>query len=434
MKTKKTKRYDIVVGIPSLNSEETIAHVTKAVTLGLIKYFPMLSSLIVNADSGSKDKTTRVFNNCCVGNSDLNSIILHDYHPINKKLVIPKKMVLKCKLGKGNALKKVFETASKYNAKACVVVDSDLRSITPEWIQLLAAPIAWQNFDYVTPLYSRHKYDGTITNSIIYPLTTALYGKNIRQPIGGEFGLSKALYENLLKKDTWETNVLKFGVDIWMTTTAITEKYKIAQVFLGAKLHAPKDPAKSLGPMFLQVITTLFELMEEHQNVWKKIKREKTTALFGFEAEVEPAPIEINEKELTQKFREGIRKFRGFYKEIFTPEVFKKIAKYELPVLRNITKYKLPILKNLARNGLLEFSPSLWSECIYQIALSFHKNKGNPKIQKQLIEALLPLYLGFVAGFSEVTKNISSHESEIFIEKIAEAFENKKPYLIKHWK
>ena len=82
-------------------------------------------------------------------------------------------------------------------AQALVVVDSDLRSITPEWIELLAGPILKGGFDYVTPLYARHKYDGTITNTVTYPLTRALYGRRIRQPIGGDFGVSGDLVQPL---------------------------------------------------------------------------------------------------------------------------------------------------------------------------------------------------------------------------------------------
>ena len=50
------------------------------------------------------------------------------------------------------------------------------------------SPVFEQGFDYVAPYYLRHKYDGTITNSIVYPLTRTLYGHRIRQPIGGDFG------------------------------------------------------------------------------------------------------------------------------------------------------------------------------------------------------------------------------------------------------
>ena len=92
--------------------------------------------------------------------------------------------------GKGAALRTIFEIADALEVQALVVVDSDLRSIVPEWIELLAGPILKGGYDFVAPLYARYKYDGTITNTVTYPLTRALYGHRIRQPIGGDFGVS----------------------------------------------------------------------------------------------------------------------------------------------------------------------------------------------------------------------------------------------------
>ena len=51
----------------------------------------------------------------------------------------------------------------------------------------------------MAPLYARHKYDGTITNTVTYPLTRALYGHRIRQPIGGDFGVSGDLVRHYLE-------------------------------------------------------------------------------------------------------------------------------------------------------------------------------------------------------------------------------------------
>ena len=56
--------------------------------------------------------------------------------------------------GKGAALRTIFEIAAALEVKALVVVDSDLRSIVPEWIELLAGPILKGGYDYVTPLYA----------------------------------------------------------------------------------------------------------------------------------------------------------------------------------------------------------------------------------------------------------------------------------------
>src|SRR6185503_15400345 len=145
-------------------------------------------------------------------------------------------------------------------ARACAVVDADLRSITPEWVQLLIGPILEQDYDYVAPFYLRHKYDGTITNNIVYPLTRALYGQRVRQPIGGDFGISGRLAAHYLTKDVWHTDVARFGIDIWMTTTAIAERYRICQSFLGAKIHDAKDPGSDLSAMLTQVVGAVFNL------------------------------------------------------------------------------------------------------------------------------------------------------------------------------
>jgi hypothetical protein len=101
--------------------------------------------------------------------------------------------------------------------------------------------------DLVTPLYARHRLDGTITNSIAFPLTAALYGRRLRQPIGGDFGFSGRLAAHWAAKQVWSTDVARFGVDIWMTTVALCEGFSVCQSVLGAKLHDTKDPAATWG-------------------------------------------------------------------------------------------------------------------------------------------------------------------------------------------
>src|SRR3989338_683148 len=162
---------DIVIGIPSFNNARTIAHVVRAVQAGLAKYFPSHKAVIVNSDGGSSDGTIEVVQNSSI--EDFNAILLHHRVEPIFKIAFPYSGIP----GKGSAFRSIFEIAQRLDAKACVVVDSDLRSITPEWIELLVKPVLNGGFDYVAPLYHRHKFDGTITNSIVYPLTRTLYGK-----------------------------------------------------------------------------------------------------------------------------------------------------------------------------------------------------------------------------------------------------------------
>jgi len=98
-------------------------------------------------------------------------------------------------------------------------VAEELRQRTDGRVILLG-PVLQENFDFVAPLYSRHKYDGTITNAIAYPLTRALYGARIRQPIGGEFAVSGDLVQRYLELDSFDELTARFGIDVWMTHSA----------------------------------------------------------------------------------------------------------------------------------------------------------------------------------------------------------------------
>lgn len=92
-------------------------------------------------------------------------------------------------------------------------MDSDLRSITPEWTELLLEPVYEEGFDYVAPIYARPKFDGTITNGIVYPLMRPLYGNRVRQPIAGDFGFSGNLAKFYLTKEIGDTDVGRLGID-----------------------------------------------------------------------------------------------------------------------------------------------------------------------------------------------------------------------------
>ena len=420
-KVKKIKKVDLLVGIPSYNSENTIGHVLKAVRLGLTKYFPKLKSIIVNSDSGSSDNTRKIVRLSMKDYKGLETILIaHEMHPYMRSLHTPiSEMVTTFRgtPGKGKAFRRIFEVAHALKAKAVVVVDSDLRSITPEWIQLLAGPILFKKFDYVTPLYSRHKYDGTITNSLIYPLTRALYGIKIRQPIGGEFGFSAKILSHYMEKDIWDTDVAYYGIDIWMTSVALANGYKICQSFLGAKIHNPKNVA-TLPPMFKQVMGTIFSLIEENQDKWKKIKGSKDLQTFGFQARVIPEEAHQDFNGLFNLFHKGVAKHYLVWREVLKKENLLSLEKI----------IKLP-------KKSFSFPAKLWVKIIYDFILFYSRFKHTfmEMSLPSFLESMIPLYFGFIASFVQKTKKMSNLEAEEEIEKLCLEFEKLKPYLVTNW-
>jgi len=407
-KIKEIENADILIGIPSFNNAHTISHVVRAVSAGLAKYFPKYRSVLVNSDGGSRDGTPDLVLQTKLDNLDT-ILIEHQVFPVHK-IVTPYSGIP----GKGSAFRTIFQIADALNVKACAVVDSDLRSITPEWIELLIEPILYHGFDFVAPLYERHKYDGTITNTIVYPLTRALYGKRIRQPIGGDFGFSGKLASFYLQQDVWDSDVARYGIDIWMTTTSIAKGFKTCQSFLGAKIHDAKDPQTDLPSMLFQVIGSVFSLMEENYPVWSKISGSEPIKEFGFEFEVGLEPIKVNLERMLENFKHGVSNLFQIWSQFLPP-------------------YILENLKQISLSNILEFNfpDETWVETVYYFSLAYHNRAMS---REHILKSLTPLYLGRLASFVNETFESSASEVEQKIEVICQKFEEKKTLLLRDWK
>jgi hypothetical protein len=399
---------DIVIGIPSYNNSRTIQHVVRAVNAGLAKHFAEYRSVIINSDGGSKDGTPQAVLQTELDPEKL-LMVRHPLYPVHR-ITTPYHGLP----GKGSAFRTIFQVADTLKAKACAVVDSDLRSITPDWIDLLVRPVLQNNFDYVAPYYRRHKYDGTITNSIVYPLTRALYGKQVRQPIGGEFGLSPRVVKRLLeKKDDWDTDVARFGIDIWMTTTALAEAFNVCQVFLGAKIHDPKDPGADLSAMLVQVVGALFGLMEEYEKAWKPVEGSEPAPLYGFPFEVGLEPIKVNPQRMHNNFQQGCRDLLPVYQSFLSAEQVEELKQL---VALPVEEFCLP--------------DETWVKLIFEFAAAFHHRTID---RKHLLQSLTPLYIGRVTSFVLETLELDDNGAEQKIEALCRVYEKQKSHLVQRW-
>jgi len=400
---------DIIVGIPSFNNAATIGHVVAAAQAGLQKYFPQYRTVIINSDGNSSDGTHKAVLETGLDSGRL-LLVTTPLYPVHR-LSFPYHGIP----GKGSAFRLIFDVAKRLNAKACAVVDSDLRSITPEWIDLLLRPIVHAGFDFVAPYYHRHKYDGTITNSIVYPLTRSLYGLRVRQPIGGDFGISPRLLARYLERNDWETDTARFGIDIWMTTIAIAEDFRVCQSFLGAKLHNAKDPGLDLSAMLHQVVGSVFRLMQDYEQVWMHRTGSQEADLFGFRFGVGLDPIEVNTERMFALFRTGCKELGEVWSMALSPETFAAVHE----IGQSSGGAEKPVMDN-----------NLWAQIVLDFAIAY---KRQPVERAHLLRSLTPLYMARVASFVLQTRSLASDEVENEIDRLCLCFESKKPDLIRQW-
>ena len=394
------EQYDVVVGIPSYNEADTIGYVAETSARGLSAYFGDKRCIVVNCDNNSPDGTKTAFLSANFPAS------------IDRRYITTEAGIT----GKGNNFWNLFSFCCDVGAELTIVVDADLRSITPEWIKYLGRPVE-EGYDLVTPFYSRHQFDGTITNHLCYPLVFSLAGVDIRQPIGGDFAFSSKLCRHWRSQE-WNDMIRHYGIDIFMSLTALFGDFRICQTGLGNKIHNASSP--KLGTMFEEVVYTLFSILLQHRGKWMGIwlKRGEKTAwqtdvrtvrLCGLEKMEEAQKLYIDIVDLKQKCRKEYDTYHDLVKWYLSSYGYQKI-------------------KDMFEMDYFDVDIMLWSQFVYNFIYLF--DGASEKVKADIINALKPLYFARSITFDYQTCRYSIDYAEQEVRNQAMAFLSQKPYLL----
>lgn len=400
---------DIVLGLPTYNNAGTIERVIRGIQIGLRKHFDSFRSVIIHSDGGSKDGTPELV---IEASSDGIPIVQAPYpvYPVQKLATPPLGVP-----GKSSAYRTIFELATQLRAGACAIVDCDVSNVSPELVERLIRPAIDQQFDFIAPWYARDKFDGTITNSIVYPIMRALYGKRVRQPIGADFCLSSKLVQRCLAQDVWNSDIARSAIDIWVTTQAINRDFRVCQAFLGAKARAPRDGSPDLSAIISPVLGAVFSEMERNLTVWQRVRGSEAVASFGSETMEAVEPVVLDVKRMIDSFRIGQQNLQEIWARVLPP----------------VTMVEL---KKLARRADQDFrlQDAVWVRIVYDFSLAHHLRLIN---RDHLLQAFVPLYWAWLASFAKEMEDVDHHsESEARIEQLCLRYETEKPYLISRWR
>ncbi|OLE57526.1 MAG: hypothetical protein AUG13_03525, partial [Chloroflexi bacterium 13_1_20CM_2_59_7] len=358
---------DILIGVPTYNHAGTVGQVVQAIRAGLLQYFPRQRAVIINADGGSKDATQELVRAASI--SDLqhgpNLHALRTLHSISTQYPGGP--------ASGVALHTILAAAELLRASTCAVISPDSTNIEPEWLESLLRPVCRDSFDLVTPLYRRHKFDGLLVRNLVYPMNRALYSRRVREPYPAEFAFSGRLGSYFLGQEFWSQEVGRAGAEIYLTISAITGDFRLAQSFLGTKSrveHAPAD----LVPAMRQTVGVLFWSLEQNFPFWGALSDSQAIPAIGAEHEVSLEPIRVNRKRLHQMFVHGVAELEPVLKSILTA-----------PTLAELQRAAA------AAEEDFRYSNELWVQTVYEFAASYHKTVIS---RDHIVQALVPLYRG----------------------------------------
>jgi hypothetical protein len=399
---------DIVLGVLSFNNAATIAQVIRNALEGLAASFPGVRTVLVHADGGSKDGTAGLALQAAPEQKELVQIA-YPVYPVH--LLSPDYHGIP---GKGNAVRAVFEIARKLDAKACALVDADISELAPQWAENLVRPALDGQFDLVTPYYLRHKYDGTVISGIVYPLVRALYGQQIREPIGADFGYSAKLIAHLTQQSRWDPDVTGAGVDAWITTQSIAGSFKLAQAFLGPRVQSPSGPPPQLSIALAQVLGSLFTEIHRTASAWQRLRVSEPVPVFGLDSREAPEPPPIDVQPMIDSFRLGFHNLREIWREVLPPATLLE-------------------LKKLASqpDATFRFVDGAWARIVYDFALAHRLRVMD---SNHLLQAITPLYLGWVASYALEVREANAAQVEQCIEALCRSFETQKGYFIARWR
>ncbi|OFW12410.1 MAG: hypothetical protein A3F70_02430 [Acidobacteria bacterium RIFCSPLOWO2_12_FULL_67_14] len=400
---------DILVGLLSCRDAGTIGTVARAVRDGLANHFGTLAARVVLATEGSEGETAGRVREALAGSDDRFEIapcragtaLDMPYHGIP---------------GKPHALQALLTRAQALDARACLILDAGVSTLTPHWIRWLAGPIFEHEVDLVSPYYDRHAYEGALTKGIVAPLVRALYGVRLRQPAAAEFACSRRMVDWLLEEDIWDREGAPVGIDLWLTTAAAAGDFRLAEASLGARVSAGRgEEALDLATTLAQVVGSLFVDLDARVEIWQRRRGSVAVPLFGEPhggGSLEAAAVDP--ERLIESYRLGYRELRDLWTWILPARTIVDLGR----------------LVNAPAAGF-RLDDGLWARVVYDFALGY---RLRVLARDHLLRSLVPLYLGWLASFVLQVRGLSGAAVDERLDRLGGAFEAEKSYLIAKWR
>jgi glucosylglycerate synthase len=409
---------DLLVGISSHAAANTISPAVNAIEQAFRQHFVRQRVVIVNMGASNAagdpdgnpvddDVIATGLSNLAVRNARFPGISsLRTIHRVSANFSSPP--------SPGIALRTILAIADLLRARACAVVSPTSSNLTPDSIANLLRPIYQEKFDFVAPLYIRHKYQGLLVRNLLYPMSRAVFGCGIRELFADEWGFSGRLAGFCLNQEVWHKEVIRARPEAWMAISAISSDFRCCQAFLGEKPQGMKGSGTDIVEVFRQTVGTLFWCLENQQPLWLDLDKSHLVPTFGPAHELTSEPTDLDRHKIFEMFRSGVTELEPILSSILDPETHSEI--------KNIVSLE---------EGQFRFKSDLWVRTLYDFAASYHHAVIN---RNHVVQALAPLYRGMTHSFIAEHANSSPAEMEAASEMLCAEFELQKPYLRERWK
>lgn len=387
---------DVIVGVPVSSQPAAIGEIVRSARVALTRELAGLRGSIIIVDAEATD-----------GKPAPVELALGDDR--EGLIVLP----AQGSLSRGRALRRLFEVVLERGARGVAAIDGSA-AVTPAWIANLARPLVDGTFDFVAPRYRRHPFDGALTKSIVQPVFRACFGHRIDQPMATEFGCSRRLLEHVLETHRWPGDNDQTPIDLWLTTTAVSDGFRVCEALMGPRPRGSRDEAQDLSGTIAHIVGGLFNELERRAAIWQRVRGSAAVSAFGTATDDPVEAPAVNASHLLDSFRLGYRELSGVWAEILPPATILELRRLAA-----------------APPESFRMDDRLWARTIYDFALGY---RLRVIARDHLLRSLTPLYLGWLTSFILAGRALPESAIEARLERTGLAFEDEKPYLISRWR
>jgi hypothetical protein len=395
---------DVLVGLPTLNHSDSVGPVVRAAHVAFNRELARERTALVNVDGGSTDGTPDIVRDASI--VDRETLVASQSLRTRHRISAPYHGVP----GKAAALRTVFAAADLLQARAVVVLDPEIASVTPESVAALARPALAGEADFVSPAYARHPLEGPLVTQVVRPLFRAAYGLPLQEPLAGEFGCSGRFAARCLEEPAWESEELRHAIDLWISGMAAGDGLRAVEVGLGPR-RLTSRPRPAVAALVPQVLDALFTCLRLHEARWTGPTRGTLLRRATPPATLPEPGTSVDGAGYAALFREGLAALGPMLE----------------PALRPPT---LESLRAVAAAPDVTMSDELWASVVLELAAA-HRHATISR--DHLVRAAVPLYLGRVASFAADVAGLDPGGADERLEALCLHFERSRGDLVALW-
>jgi hypothetical protein len=385
---------DLLIGVPApVNADELRARAAEALS-GLLNSTALRVAVASPASGGGEVASL---------SADTNSSLRFVSYPLPSAATCALPW-----LASPAAYRELARLGLGMRARACVILAQDLGALDRAAVEALAHPVLDGGALLNAPLYPGGKYEGLLNSGILYPFIRSLYGRQIRHPVAFDFGIGGSLISQLAGDSRRDP----CAAVLFPVIDGAVAAGPMAQSHVDV-LHRRHDEV-DLSTVMATLAGAMFEDAERNAATWQRVRAWQPAPVFGTPTPALDDAEAVDARPLIESFRLGWRNLREVWGMVLPPVTLLELKRLSLLPAE---QFHLP--------------DALWARIVYDFALA---HRMRPISRTHLLGALTPLYLAWVASYVAEVQAKDATAAERRIERLAEAYEEAKPYFVSRWR